>query len=561
MHELLRRLSKIDRKGYKAYNDIKGTFQYNEFTLHIDHIQADPYASPSRIRIKINRELLKLDERCDKSKHRRIATTDFFARQVSKVIHKEKWDRFLHIDGPGQEIMERSAVALDNETLDIRLSIHLPARGRTILGTKAQEMFSKYVPRMIEEAVIQHNTKALDQQLKLVDDQIAIREYLYKHNFITFIADGSILPRESGISRRPLAAHKSVPFRSPSSLRVEIHVPHAGRLTGMALKKGVNIIVGGGYHGKSTLLEAIQYGVYNHCADDGREFVITDSSACKVRAEDGRSVKGVNISSFISNLPNGKHTHHFSTENASGSTSQAANIMEYLETGTSCLLIDEDTSATNFMIRDARMQALVAKEKEPITPFIDKVQSLYKEHDVSTILVVGGAGDYFDVADCVVMMEEYVPSDVTEEAKDIARTYETERVSEAGNDFGSLPKRHIDWRSFDARKGKREKASAKGKNHILYGRDTIDVSSIEQLVNSSQTSAIANIIRYISREIPDDVPLSKTLSIVEEIINEKGLDEVSPFRGKHPGDMALPRKFELAAAINRYRKLKVKNHS
>ena len=101
----------------------------------------------------------------------------------------------------------------------------------------------------------------------------------------------------------------------------------------MGIRKGITLIVGGGYHGKSTLLKALEAGVYNHIAGDGREFVITDDTAFKLRAEDGRSITGVDISPFIKNLPNKKDTVHFSTEDASGSTSQAANLMEALESG------------------------------------------------------------------------------------------------------------------------------------------------------------------------------------------------------------------------------------
>ncbi|SDH00358.1 Predicted ATPase of the ABC class [Alteribacillus persepolensis] len=558
MQQLIQTLQRIDKKGYKAYNDIKGTYTFSDFHLHLDHIQADPYASPSRARVVLKRKALGLGAECDQTDARRIATIDFFANRLQHELHKRNGRIGIVIDGPGQEVLDRTAVVLHQNDIDIRLSIHLPARGRTILGKQAIDRLTRDLPDVVIKAVKEFNKSALMKQLELADQQEAIRHFLKENNYVTFIANGSVLPRKSGISNKPLEGDQVVPFQSPSSLEVEIDIPHRSTVKGMALKQGVNIIVGGGYHGKSTLLEAIERGIYNHREKDGREFVITNDSAVKVRAEDGRSVESVNISPFISNLPVQKDTRTFSTENASGSTSQAANIIESLEAGASCLLIDEDTSATNFMIRDARMQALVAKEKEPITPFIDKVKTLYDEHRVSTVLVVGGAGDYFDVADTVVMMEEYRPHDVTQKAKEIAKRYGSERNKEAGTTFGEVTPRTVVTDSFQARKGKKEKVSGKGRTTIMYGKDIIDLSGVEQLIDHSQTNAIANMIRYACKNIGQTASLSAILDFLEREVSEKGLDVLSPFAGKHPGDMAKPRRTEIAAAINRHRKLKIK---
>ncbi|WP_026701129.1 ABC-ATPase domain-containing protein [Salibacterium aidingense] len=557
MQQLINILDRIDNKGYKAYNDTKGSYSFRKFTLHIDHVQADPFASPSRARVVLKRKDLGLDAECDKTSARRVAAIDFFARQVQKELNKENQRKAIVIDGPGQEVMDRTAVVLKKDELDIRLSIHFPAKGRTILGKQAKQRLTKDLPAVINQAVIHYQRQELEKSLQLADQQETVRRYLKEKDYITFVANGSVLPRQSGISNKPLQDSQVVPFQSPASQEVEIELPHRGPIRGMALKEGINIIVGGGYHGKSTLLEAVERGVYNHRAGDGREFVITNDSACKVRAEDGRSVSSVNISPFISNLPIQKDTQVFSTDNASGSTSQAANIMESLEAGTQCLLMDEDTSATNFMIRDGRMQELVAKEKEPITPFIDKVRALHDEHGVSTILVVGGAGDYFDVADRVVMMEEYLPRDVTEEAKRIAENFGSDRKKEAGTSFGEITPRTVQLASFEAQKGKKEKVSGKGLHTIMYGKDTIDLSGVEQLINPSQTNAIAAMIRHAVRKLGKEAPLEDILHLIERQVESEGLDVVSPFQGQHPGDLAWPRRFELAAAINRHRSLKI----
>ncbi|SDW05602.1 Predicted ATPase of the ABC class [Marinococcus luteus] len=557
MKQLIQTLKRIDRKGYKAYNDIKGTHEFSDFQLHMDHVQADPFASPSRARVTLSRKALELGPEVEESDARRVAAIDFFALAMQQELHKQKGKPGIIIDGPGQEMIDRTAVKLSKDHLEVRLSIHLPARGRTIQGQEAIDRLTKQLPEAIQHAVQQYSRQKLTAQLELADQQQAVRRYLQDNDCIAFVANGSVLPRASGVSNRPMSGKEVISFQSPKEREVTIDLPHGGPVTGMAVPKGVTIIVGGGYHGKSTLLEAVERGVYNHRAGDGREFVIADPSAVKVRAEDGRSVTGVNISPFIANLPADKDTSFFTSENASGSTSQAANIMEGLEAGAGTLLIDEDTSATNFMIRDARMQALVAKRKEPITPFIDKVRALYDDEGISTILVVGGAGDYFDVADYVIMLEEYVPYDVTEEARRIASEHPTNRAKEAGEAFGALTGRRIAVHRFDARKGKKEKVSGKGRDTVMYGTETIDLSAVEQLITGSQTNAIAEAIRHASRQFQQPAPLPEVLDYIEQTIDSQSLDGLSPFKNQHPGDFARPRRFEIAAAINRYRPLRV----
>lgn len=566
MERLREKLSRIDGKGYKAYKQIEGTYKGDGFLLHIDHVQGDPFASPSRLRVEIPWQGAGHREEWYQTRPRKIAFEDFLAREAARRIrlHPQSGrgtgkSGLLFIDTPSQEVLPRTAVRVTPQKLEFRLSAGLPAAGRTILGKQADRMLCEDIPRLLKETVFRFDRDRLTQHLQLADQQAAIREYLDRHHYICFVANGSILPRESGVSNRPLKGAGVIPFRSPESLEIEIPIPHSQPIRGMAIPQGVTLIVGGGYHGKSTLLKAIERGVYNHIAGDGREYVITSHTACKIRSEDGRRVEKVDISPFISGLPFGRDTKRFSTEDASGSTSQAANIVECLEMGGRVLLIDEDTSATNFMIRDARMQELVGKAKEPITPFIDKVRQLYEEHKVSTILVVGGSGDYFDVADRVIMMDEYRPLDVTAKAKEISEKIPQKRKPEGGEKFGAVTERVILRESFNAYRGDREKVDVKGLGKIVYGTGEIDLSFVEQLVDPGQTRAIANMIHYISHRLADDsTPLASLVERLYREIEENGLDVISPHFGKHPGDFALPRMLEVAAAINRLRTLQVK---
>jgi predicted ABC-class ATPase len=564
--DLKDRLHRIDHRGYKAYKSIAGEYSFPKFIFFIDYVQGDPFASPSKIRVRVHQKLAKFPPEHFKTKVRKIALEDYIGRQVHSAITScVKGNRgtgksgLIAIQKHGQEVLDRTSVKVTADFVEARLSIGLPAAGRSILAAEAKEMFFAEIPKIAELSLFcnKYNPDKLRDHVNLFEDQEFLREELVEMKLVSFIKDGSILPRETGISERPMSKNEAIPFLSPETLKITINLPHAGTVQGMGIPKGITLIVGGGYHGKTTLLKAIERGVYNHIADDGREFVITIKDAVKIRAEDGRQIEKVDISPFIQNLPQLKSTEEFSTPDASGSTSQAANIMEALEIGTSLLLIDEDTSATNFMIRDERMQELVSKEKEPITPFIDKARLLYKDLGVSSIIVIGGSGDYFDVADKVIMMDEYRLVNVTDKALEIAKSWKAVRKFEGGKSFGQVINRTPLKNSFRPQRGRKIKVKNQGLHHIQFGRQTIDLSYVEQLVDEYQTSAIAQMMLYAWKNCLDDKKIIK--QIVDEIlkeIGEKGLDILSAFQG-HPGEFALPRKYEIAAAINRMRSLKV----
>lgn len=557
---------KIDNKGYKAYKEIQGKYHFATYTLHIDYVQGDPFASPSKIRIVVPREKTAFHPQWTDFRHRKIRCEDLIARKVHNVIIKlderlkgSGKSGFIFIDAPNQKVLERTAVQIQSSTITICMSVGLPAQGRRILGKEAEKLFFNTIPNIMKDSIYAICEKEIEKVVQLSDQQYVIRKYMKENGYISFIANGSILPRESGIIDKPLKKG-AIPFKSPNELEISIKIPYQEEpIKGMGIKKGITLIVGGGYHGKSTLLNAIEHGVYDHIKGDGREFVLTDPSAYKIRAEDGRSVRSVDISPFIENLPHGKNTKRFSTENASGSTSQAANIIEALEAGTKALLIDEDTSATNFMIRDARMQALISKDHEPITPFIDKIKLLKKDHDVSSIIVMGGSGDYFDVADYVIKMDQYLPFNVTEEAKKIAEMIQVNRKNEGGTFFGEIYERIPHPESLNSKKGHKHKVSAKGRYIIQYGKTDIQLHHVEQLIDDSQTRMIADIFFYLERNnlLSKNMTIPQLLDFIEEKMENEGLHSFSFMKG-HPGELARPRRYELAAALNRMRSLEIK---
>jgi predicted ABC-class ATPase len=563
--DLRKKLYEIDGRGYKAYKDITGQYKYNGYVLSIDHVQGDPFASPTKARVTVPMEKAGFPPELYDKPHKNIGVCDFLTRVFFNSIKKyynnvggTGKSGMLAIDRCGQEILMRTSVVIDNSRVEARFEVGLPAHGRRILGKAADFIFSNALPAIVENSLYYKNidTEKLKEHVMLVEDQFFLREEIKKKGLVAFINNGAILPRESGISDFPMKKG-AIPFKSPESLEIELCLPNRGLINGMGIPGGVTLIAGGGYHGKSTFLKALERGVYNHIAGDGREYVVTCEDAVKIRAEDGRKVEKVNISPFINNLPNSQDTREFSTDNASGSTSQASNIIEALEIGTSLLLIDEDTSATNFMIRDGRMQKLVVKEKEPITPFIDKVRQLYTEHGVSTILVIGGSGDYFDVADTVIMMDEYMPKDVTAKAKEIAKSTQYVREISESKFFGEITSRVVLKSSFPRGKKGRE-IKPKGLHTVLYNKEAINLINVEQLVDASQTDCIAVMLLYLIENMLDErLTLAEVLDKLYKFIQNKGLDAISPYTG-HPGNLALPRKYELAAAINRYRGLMVK---
>lgn len=558
--ELKNELFKIDGKGYKAYKALEGRYDFKKYVLSIDHVQGDPFASPSRVRVIIDNKVAQIPEELFDNKNKEIAVCDFLTRLFSKNIRNQSEKIFgsgksglIEISRCPQEILERTAIIRNKSFFEARFYVGFPARGRSVLARELEKIIFNIIPNIVESTFIYENIDklALINRVKLMEDQCFIRENLKEKGLVAFVANGSILPRESGISARPLRDGKK--FVSPQALEVEFDTPNRGKIKGMGIPKGITLIVGGGYHGKSTLLKALELGIYNHIEGDGREFVITDESALKVRAEDGRAITSTDISLFINNLPNGKDTVKFNTENASGSTSQAANIIEAIESKSKVLLIDEDTSATNFMIRDDIMQQLVVKEKEPITPFIDVAKSLYKRLGISTILVAGSCGDFFDIADLVIQMDCYEPYEVTTKAKELSRGKISLRDDlDIHIDFGRVL---VKGSISEGPKG--IKIKNLGKDGLSINKENIDLKSVEQIVDGEQINTIGMTIKFI-----EDKYSGKDLT-VERIVDEiekdltKSLIGIDNIKGGN-GSLAMPRKQEILCAINRLRTLKIK---
>ena len=554
--DLLDQLRHADGRPYGFYKKVAGAWDYGDFTLAIDHVQADPFAPPTALRAYATPQAMGLPEEALASSDARLAAADFLARAFDEAI-RARGARDVSIARAGALILQRSYASVLPDRVEVRFQVKLPARGRTILGKSAARLFDVDVPNVVMDCFdfVSHDPDTTRKRSRLLahiasyEDHRALQEQLETNGWVTFVADDSLLARRSGVSEAPLTGDGVVAFRSPDSLRASVSLPHAGDVSGMAIPRGLTLIVGGGYHGKSTLLEAIARGVYAHVPGDGRELVATDPSATKVRAADGRAVTGVDISAFISHLPGSIDTTNFSTENASGSTSQAASIIESLQLGARSLLIDEDTSATNLLIRDTRMRDLVAADKEPITPLVDRVSSLTGA-GTSLIMVVGGSGAFLDAADRVLMMDNYRCLDVTERAKQVAADLPRPRT-DAPASWDSAPRVPLAKARVD-----RPRTKATGTHALTVDRQVVDISDVEAVLDPGQAEAIAWCVRGVLEEMAGKQDLVELMAKLGRRLASEGLDAVCKFGARpYPAFLARPRLIDVGAAINRYRGL------
>ncbi len=565
-------LRRIDGRGYKAYSELRdGRFRVGEFELHVDAVQGDPFAAPSRVRLRAPHGAVGLPAALTRDALARCVFRDWLARRMRQALDATHpgggrrgsgGSNRIAIDAGGQTVLERSAARLDGDVIELRLEVGLPAAGRRILGAEAAALLADRLPAAAETGLELDDAACRDALAFLgrVADQEAIRSALSERGLVAFVAEGAVLPRHSGVDDRPLT--DAVPFRCETSLRVELELPGDRSVAGMGVPRGVTLIVGGGYHGKSTLLRALERAVYPHIPGDGREGVATDARALKLRAEDGRRVEGVAIDGFIRDLPLGRDTAVFRSDDASGSTSQAAGLVEALEAGARVLLMDEDTCATNFMTRDARMQALVAPEQEPITPLVDRVRELYDTHGVSTVLVAGSSGDFFDIADTVIEMRSFAARDRSGDAARVASADGVRRRGEAVAPLTPPPPRIPVLRSLDPARGETgrrpPRVAARGLHELRYGRSDLDLRGLEQLVDPSQTRAVGRALQWIATRGRAGASVAEHLDALDQLLDRDGVDALAAARaGRHPGNLARPRRFEIAGALNRLRTLQI----
>ena len=531
---------KIDGQSYSAYRQLKGVWDLEGFSLVVDRVQGDPFAAPSRIRLRTKGRVPVDVLECGDGK---VAAEDWLLRRFVGALNGQRRGSGrsgeLSCLRPGPEIEERSAIRiLSDGVVEARLRVGLPARGRRVLGREAWFLIDedlRHAAKVLTEA------EGLLKHVESVRTQRTLRRALTERGLVSFVANGSVLPRASGVSALPLT--DAIPFHSPESLQVSIEV-NGIELTGMGIPEGVTVIVGGGFHGKSTLLNALQRGHLDHVPGDGRERVVSVPDTVKVRAEDGRRVCDVDISPFLKGLPRNRSTRPFATEDASGSTSQAAAIVEAIEVGASVLLVDEDTSATNLLFCDPRMRLLIDASAEPITPFVARVRQLFNEIGVSTVIVIGGVADYLGVADTVVGMVNFEPHDLTVQARAVVPT----DLANPGPLELSLERRPL---AVGLAPGKMK---ARDHRRIQYGDHDVDLVGVETILSADHAWSVAHGMAALHAIADGRHTLSSLLDRMDGRLDEEGPDCLSD---RPVGDLIRPRRHEVAAALNRHRGLQV----
>ena len=563
--DLKNKLESIHRKSYPAYKSLRGSYTFGDFVLSIDHVQGDPFAAPSSLHVELPLKKAGFPEKYLEKRHTKTALEDLILRSFSKALDQYSFKAkgsgksgLISTSRPGPEIMRRTAVEFNNIALLVRFEVGFPANGRTINAQELEKILLEFLPQIVKTCLFYQSWEKAKIQAcyELAENQQRIREVLEERKLVAFCANGSILPRKSGVSSQPLK--DAIEFQSPESMEISIDLPFGNSIRGMGIPEGVTLIIGGGYHGKSTLLQALEQGVYNHVKGDGREYVITRADALKLRAEDGRAVSHLDLSLFIHDLPNGKDTHCFSTEDASGSTSQAAGVLEGIEAETSCFLIDEDTSATNFLVRDAFMQRVVSGDQEPITPFIARVRDLYEKVGISTILVAGSSGAFFHVADTIIQMDAYRPKDVKMSVEALLPEYPPADLCSNAEPF-TLPteKRMFVMERKIKRHGRGEreeriKTKVMGTDGFSIEHNIVDLRCVEQLIDTEQTAALAAILKHIVKKGSICMEMQELVAEISTLLKKKGM--AAFVEGALSCGYAYPRKEEIYLMLNRFRR-------
>ena len=563
--DLKNKLESIHRKSYPAYKSLRGSYTFGDFVLSIDHVQGDPFAAPSSLHVELPLKKAGFPEKYLEKRHTKTALEDLILRSFSKALDQYSFKAkgsgksgLISTSRPGPEVMRRTAVEFNNIALLVRFEVGFPANGRTINAQELEKILLEFLPQIVKTCLFYQSWEKAKIQAcyELAENQQRIREVLEERKLVAFCANGSILPRKSGVSSQPLK--DAIEFQSPESMEISIDLPFGNSIRGMGIPEGVTLIIGGGYHGKSTLLQALEQGVYNHVKGDGREYVITRADALKLRAEDGRAVSHLDLSLFIHDLPNGKDTHCFSTEDASGSTSQAAGVLEGMEAETSCFLIDEDTSATNFLVRDAFMQRVVSGDQEPITPFIARVRDLYEKVGISTILVAGSSGAFFHVADTIIQMDASRPKDVKMSVEALLPEYPPADLCSNAEPF-TLPteKRMFVMERKIKRYGRGEreeriKTKVMGTDGFSIEHNIVDLRCVEQLIDTEQTAALAAILKHIVKKGSICMEMQELVAEINTLLKKKGM--AAFVEGALSCGYAYPRKEEIYLMLNRFRR-------
>ena len=559
--ELYSKIDQINQQDAKQLQQLIGDYDFSRYVLKISRIDEPAETQHSLLVVSVPHFIAGFPLKLIETPVGRTALEDLLTRKVAEEIDKiSAYDedgisrRRLHITRPGQKILPRSSLVVTEEYVEARIYVRLPLRDGRILGGDMKTLFFEILPRVVNAALIFCNLDEdeITAAVNLMNDADHVRHLLATRGWVSFVADHARLSRVGDSDQPDL--ERAIPLVVDEALARNVDVPHAGALRGFGVPAGLTLILGDAYSGRAELMHAIGDGIYNHVAGDGREMVITVPDAVYVKAEPGRSVQRVDISAFV--RPTGANPAAFTNIHADACAAQAASTIEALEVGARALLFEESDSAVEFLTRDARLGDLMPEADRTITPLSVLARRIVDQLGVS--LVIAGSStitDFIPVADTILRIANYKVSDVTQQAKALVAPPAT---APAGADVSALiaKKRSVVPSSIDPSAGRSElRIETEGMYQLHFGRNTIDLHGVVQLADEDQTRTIGRILYYAKTHYMDEThPISELLDSVDQDLSTEGLETLTRVL---QGDLARPRRFEIAAALNRLPSLRI----
>lgn len=540
-------LERINGRGYKSYKSLVGLSEVvDRVRVTVIKVQGDPFAPPSVVKLEHNTNMP------DWSLQAPVATSDCILRRLRVLLKKFSMKGVGEGNSGVLSVPKLAPIMIRRSSLEVvktgvgrarivaRVHVGLPSRGRRVVSGAAEELLLERLPKAFTSSVSVGEDK-LRRHVETWIEQEHIRARLEDMGLVSFVGDGSILPRRCGGCWEPL--EDAVPFESPPSLRVSVDLPTGRSITGMGIRRGLTVVSGPAYHGKTTLIEAVSAGVWNHIPGDGREYVITIRESFVVMSENGRRVTCVDLTPWLSEMPGASNLSCFTTSDASGATSVAATIQESIELGARLLIIDEDNVATNIIHRDYWLEELIGRKT--LHTVADLAPGL-KRAGVSVIVVATGSSELLSRADHVIVMNEYKALDLTHKARQVTAKKDTSD--------GVVEYRAPRGRRMTASM-RLDKAKLRGRMLEVRGADElIDLRPLVQLEEETQLKTVVEAtLRILAKGGVDTI--GSECKDVEAKLARGGFREVV---GKEPGpSLSEARALDIGFLINRMPWLRV----
>ena len=558
-------LTELDGQPYTEYQQLVGDFDFARYVIKCSAVDFDVEDAIEPVfTVRVPQTIAELPEYLFDSPVRRTAMEDLLLRRMAGNIdrianydHNGVARRHIRISEPNQKILPRNALLLTKEYIEVRFVITMPIQhiivdGEPMVsidGAMAQQIFFEDLPEIIGNSLLYCNIDiaAADEHVNNMEDADRLRQHLGASGSVCFVADGALVTRIDGQDAPDY--ERLSPVEIDETLVEEVEVPHGGAIRGLAIPNGLTLILGESNSGRVDIMDAIAQGIYNHVPGDGREHVVTVADAVNIRSEVGRSIQQVDISPFASSLADGGNPAAYSAKSAGSFTSQAASTVEALEAGARVLLFDEHSSSSTFLSSDTRVSSLLGESSR--NTMAARARQMVDELGIS--MIVAGSSliaEFIPIADKVLKVENFCVSDITEQAKALDIVPST--PADGSVNLSSMLSRSR-WAmpsSIDPSIGREDLViETEDADFLQFGRSIVDLDAIRQIADADQARAIGFVLYYAKlRYMDEGYPLREILDLVDRDLSNEGLNTlVRDVRG----DLARPRRYEVAAALNR----------